>query len=35
MPQWGHTPLREASASRAPGRDASDDAVKAQEDLWI
>ncbi len=34
MPQWGH-PRSGASVSPRAGRDATYDAVRAQEDLWI
>jgi hypothetical protein len=35
MPQWGYPRSGKRPPAREPGRDASDDAVMAQEDLWI
>jgi hypothetical protein len=34
MPQWAH-PLRDAAGSARRSGTQSDDAVMAQEDLWI
>ncbi len=35
MPQWGTPRSGKRPTACAPGRDASDDAVMALEDLWI